>query len=54
MPSEGELSKREIERRRDDALRRALSTPPKQHKEMKKGKAQKRQDDHPTASEKHT
>jgi hypothetical protein len=37
-------------RRRDEALRRALNTPPKQHKDMKKGKGKKRQDDHPTAS----
>lgn len=29
----------EIEHRRDGALRRALNTPPKQHKDMKKGKA---------------
>jgi hypothetical protein len=28
----------EIERRRDDALRRALNTPPKPHDEMKLGK----------------
>lgn len=38
-----------IAQRRDDALRRALNTPPKQHKDMKKGRG-KRQDDRPTAS----
>lgn len=42
----------EIEKRRDDALRRALNTPPKHHKDMKKGTQKKRQDDRPTASEK--
>jgi hypothetical protein len=35
-------------------LRRALNTPAKQHKDMKKGKGQKRQGEHPTASEKRT
>jgi len=44
----------EIEQRRDKGLRRALNTPPKQHKDMKKGKSGKRQDNHPTASEKRT
>jgi hypothetical protein len=29
-----ELSEQEIERRRDDAIRRALNTPPKPHKAM--------------------
>jgi hypothetical protein len=43
-----------IARRRDEALRRALNTPPKQHKDMKKGKSRKRQEGHPTASEKGT
>ena len=41
----------DIERRADEALRRALNTPPKQHKDMKKGKGKKRQDDQPTASD---
>ena len=41
-------------RRRDEALRRALNTPPKQHKDMKKGKGKKREDDRPTASGKQT
>jgi hypothetical protein len=39
-----------ISQRRDDALRRALNTPPKQHKDMKKGAGQKRQGE-PTASD---
>jgi len=43
-----------IAKRRDDALRKALNTPPKQHKDMKKGKRRKRQEDSPTASEKRT
>jgi hypothetical protein len=43
-----------IAKRRDEALRRALDTSPKQHKDMKKGKARKRQEVHPTASEKRT
>ena len=48
------LTEDQIARRRDDAVRRALNTPPKPHKDMKKGK--KRQDERPTASgdEKHT
>lgn len=38
-------------RRRDEAVRRALNTPPKPHKDMKKGTRKKREDgDHPTAS----
>jgi hypothetical protein len=41
----------EVERRRDEALRPALSTPPKQHKDIKMGKARKRTDEHPTAFE---
>ncbi len=39
-----------VAQRRDEALRRALNTPPKQHKDMKKGTRKKRQDDGPTAS----
>jgi hypothetical protein len=39
-----------VANRRDEALRVALNTPPKQHKDMKKGKEKKRQVDHPTAS----
>lgn len=39
-----------IAQRRDEALRRALNTPPKPHKDMKKGTRKKRQDDAPTAS----
>ena len=43
-----------IAKRRDEALRRALNTPPKPHKDMKKGKPQKRLEVLPTASEKRT
>jgi hypothetical protein len=32
-----EMTDEEISQRRDKALRRALNTPPKQHKDMKKG-----------------
>ncbi len=32
----------EVARRADEALRRALSTPPKQHKDMKKGTRRKK------------
>jgi hypothetical protein len=39
----------QVVQRRDDALRRALNTPPKHHKDMKKGKG-KKQPDQPTAS----
>jgi len=46
------LSRSETIKRRDDALRRALNTPPKHHKDMKKGVKKKRQDERPTASEK--
>jgi hypothetical protein len=52
---DGQLSHQETVARRDAALRRALNTPPKQHKDMKKGRSRKRQEDHPaTASEKRT
>ena len=40
----------DVVKRRDEALRRALNTPPKQHKDMKKGERKRRQDEHPTAS----
>ena len=40
----------QITQRRDEALRRALNTPPKHHKDMKKGRSKKRQDK-PTASD---
>ena len=43
------LTKEQIEKRRDTAVRRALITPPKPLKDMKKGR-KKRQDDRPTAS----
>lgn len=43
-----ELDNAAIIKRRDEAVRRALNTPPKPLKEMKKGK--KKQGDAPTAS----
>ena len=46
-----ERSEAEIRRRADEGLRRALNTPPKQHKDMKNGKRKKRQEDRPTASD---
>jgi hypothetical protein len=36
--SKDQFTDEEIARRRDDALLRALNTPPKQHKDMKVGK----------------
>lgn len=49
MTSKDEEQK--IAQRRDEAVRRALNTPPKPHKEMKKGTSKKREDDErPTAS----
>jgi hypothetical protein len=36
--SDEQYSEAETERRREDALKRMLSTPPKQHAEMKLGK----------------
>jgi hypothetical protein len=47
-----ECSHQETVQRRDEAVRRALNTPPKPLKEMKKGRGRKRQNEHPTASEK--
>jgi hypothetical protein len=38
VPEEDQYSDEETARRRDEALRRALSTPPKRHSEMKLGK----------------
>ena len=44
-------SPQQIAKRRDDAVRRALNTPPKPLKEMKKGKGRKKQQgDSPSAS----
>jgi hypothetical protein len=40
----------DIARRANDALRRALNTPPKQHKEIKKERKKRQDEDHPTAS----
>jgi hypothetical protein len=40
----------ETAKRRDDALKRALSTKPKRHKEMKKIKERKNADDYPPTS----
>lgn len=49
--NEPEMTEAEIARRRDEAVRRALNTPPKPYKASKKGRPRKkRQDDSPTAS----
>ena len=50
-PNQPELSAADIVKRRDEAVRRALNTPHKPHKDMKKGTRKKRQDDGPTASD---
>jgi hypothetical protein len=42
---------KKIEKRRDEAILRALNTPPKPHKDMKKGNGKKQQDKSPTASD---
>ena len=47
-PENDELSDEETSRRRDEALKRALSTPPKHHSEMKLGKAKMVADKHKT------
>ncbi|MBU1212221.1 MAG: hypothetical protein KJ587_13220 [Alphaproteobacteria bacterium] len=47
--TERNKEEREIAKRRDEAVRRALNTPPKPLKDMKKGR-KKRQGDRPTAS----
>jgi hypothetical protein len=53
VKSQQEANKAVVQRR-DEAIRRALNTPPKLHKDMKKG-AKKKQDDRPaTSSEKRT
>jgi len=39
-----------VQKRRDDALRRALNTLPKHHKDMKKGRAKKKPQAQPTTS----
>lgn len=51
MSTNDTQTKRTIAQRADDALRRALNTPPKPHKDMKKGVRKKRQDDRPTADD---
>ena len=38
LGSSNQASNEEIAHRRDEAVRRALNTPPKPHKDMKKGK----------------
>ncbi len=50
MDKSKNLSPQQVCERRDAAVRRALNTPPKPHKDMKKGTRKKRQDDSPTAS----
>jgi len=40
----------DVAKRANEALRRALNTPPKQHKDMRKGTKKKRQGDQPTAA----
>jgi hypothetical protein len=45
-----QLTSDQIAKRRDEAVRRALNTPPKPHKAMKKGAVKKQQDESPTAS----
>lgn len=47
--TERNKEEREIAERRDAAVRRALNTPPKPLKDMKKG-SKKRQGERPTAS----
>ena len=47
---EKKLGTEEVAKRRDEAVRRALNTPPKPHKDMKKGTRKERQDASPTAS----
>ena len=42
MTSQNKKEQQEIAHRADEALRRALNTPPKQHKNMKKGKGKQR------------
>jgi hypothetical protein len=44
----------EISRRRDEAVRRALNTPPEQHKDLQKRKRKEREKNRPSASEKRT
>ena len=46
-----EYNDEDIAQRRDAAVRRALNTPPKPHKDMKKGTRKRRQDESPTASD---
>ena len=45
----GQIDEKKAQRA-NEALRRALNTPPKHHKDMKKGKGKKQQDERPTAS----
>ena len=48
------LSEKEVARRRNEAVRRALNTHPKPYKAMKERKGKKKRQDHPTAFEKRT
>ena len=50
-PTKKQMDEAQIIQRRDEAVRRALNTPPKPHKEMKKGKKRAGE---PTPSEKRT
>ena len=47
-------TQKQVEQRRDEAVRRALNTPPEQHQDLKKRKQKEREADRPTASEKRT
>lgn len=52
MPNvKNEQTDAQVAQRRDEALHRALNTPPRHHKDMKKGKSKKQQDESPTASD---
>jgi hypothetical protein len=41
-PYDKSYSEKEVEKRRDDAVRRALNTPPKPHSEMKLGQKKRK------------
>lgn len=46
-----QMSDADVQQRADEGLRRALNTPPKPHKDMKKGKGKKREGEAPTADD---